>query len=480
MAGMRLDVPWAKAAVGRAQSVRPSPDWEPCALGGEDSIGVHAAGQGCEEVWPAPGGWGGVQQVRVVRRHHFQYGLVWDDPASRSGLQSPRDVQVLGGWQWPGVGRGRRYWAHPSGADSSVWSAGDSARQQEREGLRVHPVQQGVWLTQSSSLPSFGDGRQQLWVDLRIDEPCSGQHLWFEKITPLERRTTPYLKPHQGLGPAGLDISLPRLCPAHPRPAGPSTAWLLCGAIAVHPGRPRGHPPAGLPPTCVHGCPRLAPRGAALRADTRSDPQEIVDWFNALRAARFHYLQVAFPGASDADVSAGGLCLLGLGRWPRVSTYPLLSSGACQLSNSELGGRGEGAGDALGESDWEGPGLSLSSALVGPEALPELPEGRLHGENGAQGGSDRLARAPQRLGSQLPRAGVAVESQSASNSPRQGLPTHHFGVWMALDPTTFCKRGPCGARTVGLWVEPSLPRAFAPFHRSLEGQTRPLPCLVDV
>lgn len=32
-------------------------------------------------------------------------------------------------------------------------------------------------------------------------------------------------------------------------------------------------------------------------------PQEMVDWFNALRAARFHYLQVAFPGASDLDVS---------------------------------------------------------------------------------------------------------------------------------------------------------------------------------
>lgn len=32
----------------------------------------------------------------------------------------------------------------------------------------------------------------------------------------------------------------------------------------------------------------------------------MVDWFNALRAARFHYLQVAFPGASDADVSGCG------------------------------------------------------------------------------------------------------------------------------------------------------------------------------
>lgn len=31
--------------------------------------------------------------------------------------------------------------------------------------------------------------------------------------------------------------------------------------------------------------------------------KEMVDWFNAIRAARFHYLQVAFPGASQSDVS---------------------------------------------------------------------------------------------------------------------------------------------------------------------------------
>ena len=31
--------------------------------------------------------------------------------------------------------------------------------------------------------------------------------------------------------------------------------------------------------------------------------KEMVDWFNAIRAARFHYLQVAFPGAHHADVS---------------------------------------------------------------------------------------------------------------------------------------------------------------------------------
>lgn len=28
----------------------------------------------------------------------------------------------------------------------------------------------------------------------------------------------------------------------------------------------------------------------------------MVDWFNAIRAARFHYLQVAFPGAGDEEV----------------------------------------------------------------------------------------------------------------------------------------------------------------------------------
>ncbi len=35
--------------------------------------------------------------------------------------------------------------------------------------------------------------------------------------------------------------------------------------------------------------------------------QEMVDWFNAIRAARFHYLQVAFPGASDEEVRIADL-----------------------------------------------------------------------------------------------------------------------------------------------------------------------------
>ncbi|XP_046887601.1 arf-GAP with dual PH domain-containing protein 1 [Hypomesus transpacificus] len=33
-----------------------------------------------------------------------------------------------------------------------------------------------------------------------------------------------------------------------------------------------------------------------------SDAKEMVDWFNAIRAARFHYLQVAFPGAGDEEL----------------------------------------------------------------------------------------------------------------------------------------------------------------------------------
>uniref|UniRef100_A0A3Q3FER6 ArfGAP with dual PH domains 1 n=1 Tax=Labrus bergylta TaxID=56723 RepID=A0A3Q3FER6_9LABR len=33
-----------------------------------------------------------------------------------------------------------------------------------------------------------------------------------------------------------------------------------------------------------------------------SDAKEMVDWFNSIRAARFHYLQVAFPGASDEEL----------------------------------------------------------------------------------------------------------------------------------------------------------------------------------
>lgn len=72
------------------------------------------------------------------------------------------------------------------------------------------------------------------------------------------------------------------------------TAGLAWAGGAACPGpRPRGME-AGLE----------APQGAGSPTAAHAPlcPQEMVDWFNALRAARFHYLQVAFPGASDADL----------------------------------------------------------------------------------------------------------------------------------------------------------------------------------
>lgn len=57
-------------------------------------------------------------------------------------------------------------------------------------------------------------------------------------------------------------------------------------------------------------------------------------------------------------------------------------------------------------------------------------------------------------------------------------------VWMALDPKTFCKQGPYGPRTVGLWIGLSQPRAFAPLHQApvyllgpYRGQLSPFPAL---
>lgn len=50
-----------------------------------------------------------------------------------------------------------------------------------------------------------------------------------------------------------------------------------------------------------------------------------MDWFNAIRAARFHYLQVAFPGASDSDVSVPAV-LLGWGLLGFFSPLTLIFS----------------------------------------------------------------------------------------------------------------------------------------------------------
>jgi isopropylmalate/homocitrate/citramalate synthase len=62
--------------------------------------------------------------------------------------------------------------------------------------------------------------------------------------------------------------------------------------------------------------------GSGVATHCNFGPQEIVDWFNALRAARFHYLQVAFPGASDADVSGcPKVTLQGRGAGREVATW---------------------------------------------------------------------------------------------------------------------------------------------------------------
>lgn len=57
-----------------------------------------------------------------------------------------------------------------------------------------------------------------------------------------------------------------------------------------------------------------------------------MDWFNAIRAARFHYLQVAFPGASDVDVSFPAVSL---GFFPSLAHFQRLVT--------ELGGLGSAA-----------------------------------------------------------------------------------------------------------------------------------------
>lgn len=46
----------------------------------------------------------------------------------------------------------------------------------------------------------------------------------------------------------------------------------------------------------------LSKAGGSVASESVYVSQEMVDWFNAIRAARFHYLQVAFPGASDEEV----------------------------------------------------------------------------------------------------------------------------------------------------------------------------------
>lgn len=84
--------------------------------------------------------------------------------------------------------------------------------------------------------------------------------------------------------------------------------------------------------------------------------QEMVDWFNAIRAARFHYLQVAFPGAGDEEVRRCG-----------VNSLHQNSHVTCTFLYMSF--------------------IFLCGLLAGAQINPELYERRLHGENGAKGQS---------------------------------------------------------------------------------------------
>lgn len=176
----------------------------------------------------------------------------------------------------------------------------------------------------------------------------------------------------------------------------------------------------------------------------------MVDWFNALRAARFHYLQVAFPGASDADVSgaavplgvvlpSGGWCQ-GLTKGPpgpqsalpcpprprEVTTGPLLD-----------GARGRGAG--------------LSRSL--PQLVPKLSRNYLK--------EGYMEKTGPKVGG--PAAGLRTsgpwgrrEAGGASHPPTRGAAACFRGSsWHGSPgPEMFCKKGAPLARTVGLWVRP--------------------------
>lgn len=66
----------------------------------------------------------------------------------------------------------------------------------------------------------------------------------------------------------------------------------------MHVSRPKDEagflPPDLAPPTSSHWL-SICPLHFSL--------QEIVDWFNALRAARLQYLKVAFPELPESEVS---------------------------------------------------------------------------------------------------------------------------------------------------------------------------------
>lgn len=354
---------------------------------------------------------------------------------------------ALTGVQGPVAGSGQELagegdtWPHPglgqipaSGGQGSLGWQGLAARRGRGCGSTL--ASDGVWLTERLCPPSPEDGRQQLWVDLKIHEPCSGQHIWFIKIAPSERRkAAPHPTLHQGLGASWLGPQLPLLCP----PPIPSQRAPARPVPSLSPRPPWGRPPPKARPRPTRSgqaqgprwppAPRLGPhtllppgdRGLVQRTPCRALPLPAGGVPRGQRRRCEWQLLM----------SAGGLGGWGAGQGPRIPLSFLLGHFGSTAASKRGGGRGHG----WGGQRPEGPGLSPSSALAGAEALPELPEGGLHGENGAQGGSDRPARAlPGLLGHQhlgylgLGGAGGAMKGLSASNTPWQGLPPDRLGV----------------------------------------------------
>ncbi|KAK2533736.1 hypothetical protein Q9233_004950 [Columba guinea] len=87
-----------------------------------------------------------------------------------------------------------------------------------------------------------------------------------------------------------------------PAPA-PCSKWEALGAFVLGVSNDCGHL-EGQGKACVGLRPfqRMFLWSVADMYPPPAGVKEIVDWFNAIRAARFHYLQVAFPGASDVDL----------------------------------------------------------------------------------------------------------------------------------------------------------------------------------
>lgn len=237
------------------------------------------------------------------------------------------------------------------------------------------------------------------------------------------------------------------------------TAGLAWAGGAACPGpRPRGME-AGLE----------APQGAGSPTAAHAPlcPQEMVDWFNALRAARFHYLQVAFPGASDADVSAH--CRPG--PWGRVGGDPgppglPEAPEATTVGQPDSGASGLGAGFV--EGGRGGGALSLRPTPAGAEADQELPEGRLHGEDRAQGTSSRphSPRAQPAVGVGHLGPGGAGVAVCASGTPRRGH------SWPLSAPSGSPWRGwpgPNHGLRAGFLLSQDLPRGLGPARPSAPG-----------